>query len=119
MALDFSRSYISRLDSIDWEYVNRIYEEMEQEALSSLIKTGASRDEITFERSADMRYTGQFYEIPSPIPNGNLGPQSIPEITEAFYKAYEKAFSRYMTDTSIQALTWNLRAECPSPSLEG
>jgi len=118
MALDFSRSYISRLDSIDWEYVNRIYEEMEQEALSSLIKTGASRDEITFERSADMRYTGQFYEIPSPIPNGNLGPQSIPEITEAFYKAYEKAFSRYMTDTSIQALTWNLRAECPSPSLE-
>jgi len=118
MALDFSRSYISRLDSIDWEYVKGIYEEMEQEAFSSLIETGASRDEITFERSADMRYTGQFYEIPSPIPNGELGPQSIPEITEAFYKAYEKAFSRYMTDTSIQALTWNLRAECPSPSPE-
>ncbi len=118
MALDFSRSYISRLDSIDWQYVNRIYQEMEEEALSSLIETGASREEIVIERSADMRYAGQFYEIPSPIPNGKLGSESLPEITKAFYKAYEKAFSRYMTDTPIQALTWNLRAECPSPSLE-
>jgi N-methylhydantoinase A len=118
MALDFSRSYVSRLDSINWEHVNTMYEEMQEEAISSLIETGASRGEIAFERSADMRYAGQFYEIPSPIPNDRLGPESIPEITGAFYKTYEKAFSRYMTNTPIQALTWHLRAQCPPPSLE-
>jgi N-methylhydantoinase A len=118
MALDFSRSYFSRLDSINWKHLNTMYEEMQEEALSSLIETGAAREEIAIERSADMRYAGQFYEIPSPIPKGKLGPESVSEITKDFYKAYEKAFSRYMTDNPIQALTWHLRAQCPSPSLE-
>lgn len=118
MALDFARSYISRLDAINWEHVNRIYEELEEEAISSLIETGASRDEIVFERSADMRYAGQFYEIPSPIPNGKLGPESLLDIQNTFYKSYEIAFSRYLTDTPIQVLTWRLRAQCPSPPIE-
>ena len=118
IALDFARSYVSRLDSIDWNHVNTIYEEMEAEALSSLIESGASRDEIIFERTADMRYVGQFYEIPSAIPNGILGSRHVSEITETFYQTYEKAFGRYMTDAPIQGLTWRLRAQCPAPIVE-
>ena len=118
MALDFARSYISKLDSIDWDHVNQIYEEMETEALSSLIESGASRDDIAFERSADMRYAGQFYEIPSPIPSGKLWADRVSEITQSFYHTYEKTFSRYLTDAPIQALTWRLRAQCPTPALK-
>jgi len=118
MALDFARSYIANLDTVNWGHVNTIFGEMEAEALSSLIESGAARDEIAFERSADMRYAGQFYEIPSPIPGGILGPVQLDEIIGTFYKSYEKAFSRYMTDTPIQALTWRLRAQCPAPLLE-
>jgi len=117
LALDFARSYISRLDTIHWDHVNTIYREMEAEALSSLIESGAHREDIVFERSADMRYTGQFYEIPSPIPGGRLGPGHLSGIVGAFYKSYEKTFSRYMTDNPIQALTWRLRAHCPAPSI--
>lgn len=117
MALDFARSYISKLETINWDHVNTIYEEMEAEALSSLIESGATRDDIVFERSADMRYAGQFYEIPSPIPTGRLGPAQLSDIIDAFYKSYEKAFSRYMTDAPVQALTWRLRAHCPAPSI--
>jgi N-methylhydantoinase A len=118
IALDFARSYVSGLDSLDWGHVNTIYEEMEDEALPSLLESGASRDEIIFERTADMRYVGQFYEIPSVIPNGILGPRHLSEITETFYKTYEKAFGRYMTDTPVQGLTWRLRAQCPAPIVE-
>ena len=88
---------------------------MEAEALSSLVASGASRDEIIFERTADMRYVGQFYEIPSTIPNGTLGTRHVSEITETFYQTYEKAFGRFMTDAPIQGLTWRLRAQCPAP----
>jgi N-methylhydantoinase A len=118
MALDFAQSYIARLATIDWNYLNRIYAEMEKEALTSLTESGASKEEIVFERSADMRYVGQFYEISSPIPNGKLGPECFTEIQNGFYQAYEKSFSRYLTDTPIQALTWRLRAQCPSPFIE-
>jgi len=118
IALDFARSYVSRLDSLNWDHVNTIYEEMEAEALSSLMESGASRDEIIFERTADMRYVGQFYEIPSAIPKGKLDARYISEITETFYQTYEKAFGRYMTDAPVQALTWRLRAQCPAPTVE-
>ncbi len=117
MALDFARSYISKLDTLDWDHVNTIYAEMEAEALASLMESGAARDDIVFERSADMRYAGQFYEIPSPIPSGRLGPENLSEIIDSFYASYEKTFSRYMTDAPVQALTWRLRAHCPAPSI--
>jgi N-methylhydantoinase A len=115
IALDFARSYVSRLDTLNWDHVNAIYEEMETEALASLMASGARHDEIVFEKMADMRYVGQFYEIPSPIPNGKLDAGNISEITETFYITYEKTFGRYMTDAPVQALTWRLRAQCPSP----
>jgi len=118
IALDFARSYVSRLDSLEWNHVNTIYEEMEAEALSSLMESGASREEIIFERTADMRYVGQFYEIPSAIPNGILESRHVSKITETFYQTYEKAFGRYMTDAPIQGLTWRLRAQCPAPIVE-
>jgi N-methylhydantoinase A len=118
MALDFARSYIANLDTINWDHVNTIFAEMEAEAFSSLIESGAARDDIVFERSADMRYAGQFYEIPSSIPGGVLGPAQLDSIIDTFYKSYKKAFSRYMTDAPIQALTWRLRAHCPAPSLD-
>lgn len=118
LALDLARSYGDRLDSLNWDHVNTIYEEMEAETLSSLVESGASRDEIIFERTADMRYEGQFYEIPSAIPYGKLGSQDVSKITKTFYQTYENAFGRYMTNTPVQALTWRLRAQCPAPTVE-
>ncbi|MBW1960445.1 MAG: hydantoinase/oxoprolinase family protein [Deltaproteobacteria bacterium] len=118
MALDFAKSYISRLDSINWEHVNQIYREMETEAVCALMESGAKRDEILFERTADMQYAGQFYEIPSRVPAGRLSSKSVSEIKDMFYKSYEKAFGRYMTDAPIRVLTWRLRAHCPVPGLE-
>jgi len=118
MAVDYVRSYMARLDKLEWERVNHIFAEMENEATSVLVATGVDPKEIFCERTADMRYVGQFYEIPSPIPPGKLGPESFPKIVDDFYGAYDRAFGRHLTDSPIQALTWRLRAGCPSPRLK-
>ena len=118
MAVDLVRSYMAKLESVDWNHVKRIFDEMEREAASILVAAGIERKEILLERSADMRYAGQFYEIPSSIPAGNLGPETIPKIREDFYRAYDRAFGRHLTDSPIQVLTWRLRASCPSPRLK-
>ncbi len=117
MAVDFARSYLARLDKLEWEWINHIFAEMENEAAAVLMATGVERKEIFFERTADLRYVGQFYEIPSLIPPGKLGPQMLAKIVEDFYQAYDRAFGRHLTDAPIQALTWRLRASCPSPRL--
>lgn len=118
MAVDFVRSYMARLDKLDWAHVNLIFEEMENEAIRALLAAGVKEEETLFERAADMRYAGQFYEIPSTLPPGKLGPEVLPQIVEDFYQAYARAFGRHLTDSPIQALTWRLRASCPSPRLK-
>ena len=115
LAADFVRSYMTRLDRTDWSYVRKIFAEMEEEAARILISSGADPTEVLYERVADMRYAGQFYEIPSPLPPGIIGPEMIPGITENFYQAYDQAFGRHLTDAPIQVLTWRVRAYCIPP----
>jgi N-methylhydantoinase A len=118
LAVDFVRSYMTRLEKTDWDHVNRIYGEMEREARDTLTTAGADPGQILWERTAEMRYAGQFYEIASAMPPGKLGPEAVPWIVEDFFRAYDRAFGRHLPDSPIQVLTWRLRASCPSPALK-
>lgn len=118
LAVDLVRSYMTRLDRTDWDRVRRIFAEMEEEATDNLMAAGVDRKEIYWERTADMRYAGQFYEIPSPVPSRSLGPEVVPKMVEDFYQAYDRTFGRHLTDSPIQVLTWRLRASCVSPRLK-
>ena len=60
---NFARSYIVRAGEIDLERVNRLYAEMEAEALAGFTALGVAAESVTFARSADMRYVGQFHEV--------------------------------------------------------
>jgi len=118
LAVDLARSFMTRLDRTDWSHVGQILAEMEEEGSSILMASGVEAEDILYERTADMRYVGQFYEIPSPIPSGTPGPEMIPRIAENFYLAYDQAFGRHLTDTPIQILTWRVRSYCVSPKLQ-
>jgi N-methylhydantoinase A len=118
LAADLARSYMTRLDRADWNRVGQILAEMEEEGAGILTSSGVKAKDILYERTADMRYAGQFYEIQSPVPSGSPGPDMIPRIVENFYMAYDRAFGRHLTDAPIQVLTWRVRAYCISPRLQ-
>ena len=42
-AIDFVRSYVTRLDQVDWGHLNRLFDEMEQDARALLAEAGAGR----------------------------------------------------------------------------
>ena len=118
MSLDFVRSYVSRLDNIDWKHLDSLFGEMEQTGREMLAEAGVAEDEMRFVRSAEMRYVGQGYEISVPIPGGNMDPASLEEIKRGFYSRYEKLYDRYLTDVPIEALTWRLVASGPAPKVD-
>jgi len=118
MAMDFARSYMARLDNLNWSEINLLFTQMENEAREALLAGGLKADEIQFERKADMRYEGQFYEITSPIPFGLLSSNSLSKIIDEFYQNYERSFGRYLTNYPIQVLTWRLRASSSSPQIK-
>ena len=114
-SFDSVQSYISRLDSVDWDHVGSIYETMESGAVELLTAAGVDADDIEMERSADMRYVGQGFEIAVPVPNGKLRPGLHETLASAFSDTYESLFGRSLADVPIEAITWRLSASEPPP----
>ena len=115
-AIDYVRSYMARLEQIDWNHLNGLFDEMERDARSLLIEAGAA--ECNIRRQADMRYAGQGFEIKVDLPTGRLGPASVPAIKEAFYNAYEQLFGRRLEDLPIETLSWRLGGAGETPRIE-
>lgn len=116
-AIDYVRSYVSRLEQIDWPHLNALFGEMEDEARDLLIEAGARPDEITMTRSADMRHVGQGFEISVPAPNGTLDAAASAGLRESFFTAYQQLFERTVREVPIEALNWRLAASAPVPNI--
>ena len=114
-SFDSVQSYISRLDSVDWDHVSYIYETMESSAVELLPLAGVEAEDIRIERSADMRYVGQGFEIVVPVPGGKLGPGLQETLAATFSETYESLFGRILTDVPVETITWRLSASEPPP----
>ncbi|MFT5131938.1 MAG: N-methylhydantoinase A [Gammaproteobacteria bacterium] len=117
-AVDFVRSYITRLENIDWPKLRTMYQEMEEKGLTTLQEAGIAAEDVFFTQTADMRYAGQGYEIEVPILVGDLAAPALDEIKNSFYQTYEALFDRNVSDVPIEAVNWRLTASGPAPSVE-
>ena len=116
-AIDFVRSYVSRLEQLDLSHLNGLFAEMEAEARAMLTDAGARPEEITMTRSADMRHIGQGFEISVAVPGGTLGENSRDAIRESFFDSYHALFERTVRDVPIEAMSWRLAAAAPVPDI--
>ena len=114
-SFDSVQSYISRLDSVDWDHVGSIYEAMESSAVELLTAAGVEAEDIRMERSADMRYVGQGFEIVVPVPGGKLGPGLQETLAATFSETYKSLFGRILADVPVETITWRLSASEPPP----
>ncbi len=114
-SFDSVQSYVSRLDAVDWAHVSSIYEVMESSAIELLTAAGVETGDIRMERSADMRYVGQGFEIVVPVPGGKLGPHVQDALAATFGETYESLFGRKLADVPVEMITWRLSASEPPP----
>ncbi len=116
-AIDYVRSYVARLEQIDWTHLNGLFAEMEDEARALLVETGARPEDITMTRTAEMRHVGQGFEISVPVPNGDLGQDSVSAMRDAFFDVYRQLFERTVEEMPIEAMSWRLAASAPVPNI--
>ena len=112
---DAVRTFYTRVDSTDWAEIDGIYADLAELTSGALIQTGIPSDQITFERSADMRYVGQGFEVTTPLP-GTFGSDTSEVAVQSFYSTYDELYSHHLTNVDVEALTWRLRATAPPPS---
>ena len=115
---DSVRSYVSRLENLDWDRLNRLFREMEEEAMAQIVEAGADPATVTMRRRADMRYSGQGFEIDVPVPDGEMDGSAADVMRQSFLDKYQELFGRQIDDLPIEALTWRIFASGPTPNVE-
>ena len=76
---------------------------------------GVEAADIKIERSADMRYVGQGFEIVVPVPNDKLGPELLETLEAAFSSTYQSLFGRILSDIPVETITWRMSVSEPPP----
>lgn len=109
------RSRHSLLRSLDVAAINRLLSDMTNEALA-VVRQGAPTGDVTTDRSAFMRYSGQGHEIEIALPDRSLTPEDIRPLTHDFESAYARQFSRPVPGMEIEILNWAVRVSTsPTP----
>lgn len=117
LAFDFVRTSYGRLTELDWSAVNTIYSEMEGSGRDILLGSGVPEEQISYVRSADVRYVGQGYEVRVPLPAGQLDASSEATVTEAFEAVYKQLYGRIGPNVGLEVISWRLVVAGPKPDL--
>ena len=117
LAFDFVRSAYSRLDQLDWGFANRLLDEMAEEGGDVLERSGLSAEQISYKRSADMRYVGQGHEVAVMLPDGVLSAEHLSRISKLFNDAYRALYGREGPDVPLEVINWRVVASGPRPEL--
>jgi N-methylhydantoinase A len=117
LAFDFVRSAYSRLDELDWGFANRLLDEMAEEGRGVLERSGLSAGQITYQRSADMRYVGQGHEVAVMLPDAVLSAEHLSRLSKLFNDAYRALYGREGPDVPLEVINWRVVASGPRPEL--
>ncbi|MBI2880996.1 MAG: hydantoinase/oxoprolinase family protein [Candidatus Tectomicrobia bacterium] len=114
-SFDFVRTHVALLSGLPLEVPNALFAEMESEGRKVLAQGGVAPRQITYIRSADMRYKGQGHEVAVLLPPGVWTEDQREEIRRAFHQTYEKIYHRANPDVDVETVNWRLRVAGPPP----
>jgi N-methylhydantoinase A len=117
LAFDFVRSYYGRLDALDWDHVNRLFDEMEREGRDILAAAGVPQADMRVTRGAELRYVGQGHEVPVPVPSGGLDDASAAQLFARFEEVYLRLYERTAHGNPVEALSWRTVVSASRPDL--
>jgi N-methylhydantoinase A len=89
---DLETTFYAPVDGTDPAALTRAYVELESKVNSLLEADGVAPDEVEIERSAQMRYVGQSYEVNTPVGAGALHHSDLAEIARAFNAVHEREY---------------------------
>jgi N-methylhydantoinase A len=89
--------------------LTRDYDRLEQTAADWIGSEGKILGRMRFEVSADMRYSGQAFDLPVPLPEALRRRPDAAALTELFHQAHEKIYSFRDPSSSVEITAERLR----------
>ncbi len=115
LAFDFVQSWLSPLEELDQGEIGRLLADMAAQGEEILTRTGLGASEVTITLSADMRYTGQGFEINVPVSSNGTGP-SRAELEESFTRVYQRRHGLALEAVPVEVVNWRCIVSGPLPA---
>jgi N-methylhydantoinase A len=96
--------------------IERTFGAMEAEGSITIQKAGAA-DDITYERSIDMRFVGQGFEVNVPIPGGDFSSFTHDDIRQYYNNRYESLYGRTF-EAPLEFVSFRVNARLPERPLQ-
>ncbi|QQA43574.1 hydantoinase/oxoprolinase family protein [Pelagovum pacificum] len=120
MRHDFKRTYYGDWGAMSPDDLTATFKELEAEGFDHLRHEGMSADDISFERSVDLRYEGQEYVLTIPVDGGQVDPQAVRDRFDAAYQRQyghsSKVNGAEVANLRVAALGRLKRPGLPSPA---
>jgi N-methylhydantoinase A len=107
---DLEEFFYSPVDGVDIDTVNRLYEQLEARGYEVLAADGVDAQDVVMERSAQMRYIGQTYEVETPVHSGRLTENSRAEMTTAFHHEHQREHGVSSEDFGVAIVSLSIKA---------
>ncbi|MDQ3810523.1 MAG: hydantoinase/oxoprolinase family protein, partial [Chloroflexota bacterium] len=108
----FVQTHFRRASSLDGEGLSAAFSGLEAQARRALTREGHVAD-ASIRRFADLRYSGQAYELTVPVPEGQLGPGHIAEVVRAFEQEHLRTYGHNANGEPVDVV--NIRVVGSAP----
>ena len=113
---DYVRTAVTRHSRLDAPTVQDIVDDLTREADAALSREGFADDVRRFERTADLRYFGQAYEVRVPLPDGPISRAVADMVAGAFHDEHRSLYGYDFRNDPRQEVEWvNLRVTGVGP----
>ncbi|MBI5441379.1 MAG: hydantoinase/oxoprolinase family protein [Deltaproteobacteria bacterium] len=116
-AFDLVRTNMRALSEANFDEVEELFASMEREGAQVLEQAGPI-ESILYERSVDMRYVGQGYEVNVPLPFRDCRQTTARAVQELFDEVYRSLYGRTYPEVPLEFVSFRVRARLPEKPLE-
>ena len=114
---DISRSYVARTSTADKQRLQRILDEITEEALGKIEELGFEQKDILLTYTVDMRYVGQAHEVtvhvPPEIVQHGIDDEGIKTLENLFHERHHSLYGHSSHDAHVEFFTISLVAIGP------
>jgi len=102
-------------NSLDLADLTSRFDVLEGRVMERLLSEGCAKEEIVWERKADIRYRGQAYELTVPIELNALDAGAIAKTVTAFHKLHERLYGFCRPESLLEVVNLRVVGKVPSP----
>ncbi|MCQ9386175.1 hydantoinase/oxoprolinase family protein [Brevibacterium moorei] len=113
---DYVQTHVAKDIGLDIDTIAGIFDELQTKATAALDNEGFAAADHRFDRSVDLRYFGQAFEVRVPAPSGAITRDWADEVTHAFHAEHRRLYGYDFEGNADQQVEWvNVRVSGIGP----